>query len=165
MLNGRILRPGEADLWQVTAHKGEQFLLDLRAGRLGSLLDSVLTILDAKGKRLATCDDMAPGETDSRLTWKVPADGMYCLRVEDRLPTRGGPQYTYRLDVERATPVPDFGLKLATDNVNVERGHEVRFTLTAERSGGFNGAMRCSSMVCPVKSRDSSKHRRTLFQG
>ena len=105
MLNGRILHPGEADVWQVTAHKGEKFLLDLRAGRLGSLLDSVLTILDSSGKRLATCDDMAPGQTDSRLTWNVPADGMYRIRVEDRLPSRGGPQYAYRLDVERAAAV------------------------------------------------------------
>ena len=59
VLNGRILHPGEADLWQVAAHKGDSYLLDLRAGRLGSLLDSVLTILDSKGNRLATCDDMS----------------------------------------------------------------------------------------------------------
>ncbi len=144
VLNGRILRPGEADLWQVTARKGQQFLLDLRAGRLGSLLDSVLTILDATGKRLASCDDMSPGETDSRLTWKVPADGTYCIRVEDRLPTRGGPQYTYRLDIEPTTVVPDFHLNLATDTVNVERGHEARFTVTADRSGGFNGPIALS---------------------
>jgi len=144
VLNGRILHPGEADLWQVTARKGQQFLLDLRAGRLGSLLDSVLTILDAKGKRLANCDDMSPGETDSRLTWKVPADGTYCIRVEDRLPTRGGPQYTYRLDIEPTTVVPDFQLKLLTDTVNVERGREARFTLTADRSGGFNGPITLS---------------------
>ena len=150
VLNGRILRPGEADLWQVTAHKGQQFLLDLRAGRLGSLLDSVLTILDATGKRLASCDDMSPGETDSRLTWKVPADGTYCIRVEDRLPTRGGPQYTYRLDIEPTTVVPDFHLKLATDAVNVERGHEARLTVTADRSGGFNGPIALSIEGLPT---------------
>ncbi len=150
MLNGRILRPGEADLWQVTAHKGQQFLLDLRAGRLGSLLDSVLTILDATGKRLESCDDMSPGETDSRLTWKVPADGTYCIRVEDRLPTRGGPQYTYRLDIEPAASVPDFHLKLATDTVNVERGHEARFTVTADHSGGFNGPIAFSIEGLPT---------------
>jgi hypothetical protein len=139
VLNGRILHPGEADVWQVTAHKGEKFLLDLRAGRLGSLLDSVLTILDSSGKRLATCDDMAPGETDSRLAWNVPADGTYRIRVEDRLPSRGGPQYAYRLDIERAALVPDYRLRLATDAVNIERGQEIRLTVTAERSGGFSG--------------------------
>jgi hypothetical protein len=139
VLNGRILHPGEVDLWQITAHKGEKLLLDLRAGRLGSLLDSVLTIVDSSGKRLATCDDMAPGETDSRLTWNVPADGTYRIRVEDRLPSRGGPLYAYRLDVERAATAPDFRLQLATDAVNVERGHEARLTVTAKRSGGFQG--------------------------
>ena len=164
VLNGRILRPGEADLWQVTAHKGEQFLLDLRAGRLGSLLDSVLTILDANGKRLATCDDMSPGETDSRLSWKVPADGMYCIRVEDRLPTRGGPQYTYRLDIEPATSVPDFHFKLATDTVNVERGHEARFTVTADRSGGFNGPIALDRGATDRGAGDGSQHRGRCFK-
>lgn len=150
VLNGRILRPGEADVWQVTAHKGEKFLLDLRAGRLGSLLDSVLTILDSSGKRLATCDDMAPGVTDSQLTWNVPADGMYRIRVEDRLPSRGGPQYAYRLDVERAAAVPDYRLRLATDSVNVERGQEARLTVTAERSGGFSGPIQLSIEGLPA---------------
>jgi hypothetical protein len=139
VLNGRILRPGEADVWQVTAHKGEKFLLDLRAGRLGSLLDSVLTVLDASGKRLATCDDMAAGQTDSRLTWNVPADGIYRIRIEDRLPSRGGPQYAYRLDVERAASAADFRLRLAADSINIERGQEARIVVTAESEGGFAG--------------------------
>jgi len=141
VLNGRILHPGEVDLWQITAHKGEKLLLDLRAGRLGSLLDSVLTVLDSSGKRLATCDDMAPGETDSRLTWNVPADGTYRIRVEDRLPSRGGPQYAYRLDVERVAASPDFRLQLATNAINVERGHEARLSVTAERIGNFQDSI------------------------
>jgi hypothetical protein len=40
--------------------------------------------------------------------------------------------------------VPDFQLKLLTDTVNVERGREARFTLTADRSGGFNGPITLS---------------------
>ena len=139
VLNGRILHPGEADLWQVAAHKGDSYLLDLRAGRLGSLLDSVLTILDSKGNRLATCDDMSAGQTDSQLSWKVPADGLYSIRIEDRLASRGGPQYAYRLKIDRADHAADFQLKLPVNALNVERGSEATLPIAIERQGGFKG--------------------------
>jgi hypothetical protein len=139
ILNGRILHPGEADVWQVAAHKGESYVLDLRAGRLGSLLDSVLTILDSKGKPLATCDDMSAGQTDSRLAWKVPADGTYSIRVEDRLASRGGPQYAYRLKIERGNAAADFQLSLPTNAINVERGTVTTIPIAIERRGGWNG--------------------------
>jgi hypothetical protein len=141
VLNGRILHPGEADLWQVAAHKGDSYLLDLRAGRLGSLLDSVLTILDSKGNRLATCDDMSAGQTDSQLSWKVPADGLYSIRIEDRLASRGGPQYAYRLKIDRANGAADFQLKLPSSALNVERGSETTLPISIERQGGFKGPL------------------------
>ncbi|HET6323749.1 MAG TPA: PPC domain-containing protein [Planctomycetaceae bacterium] len=139
ILNGRILHAGEADVWQVPAHKGDSYLLDLRAGRLGSLLDSVLTILDSKGKQIATCDDMSAGQTDSQLAWKVPADGNYSIRVEDRLASRGGPQYAYRLKIDRANSAADFQLKLPANAVNIERGTVATIPVAIERRGGFAG--------------------------
>ena len=140
ILNGRILHPpGEADIWQVTAHKGDSYLLDLRAGRLGSLLDSVLTILDSKGKQLATCDDISAGQTDSQLAWKVAADGNYSIRVEDRLLSRGGPRYSYRLKIEPANRAADFQLKLAVNALNIERGAVATLPIAIERRGGFKG--------------------------
>jgi len=153
VLNGRILHPGEADIWQVTAHKGEKFLLDLQAGRLGSLLDSVLTILDPSGKRLATCDDMGTGQTDSQLTWKVPADGTYRIRVEDRLKSRGGPEYAYRLKVERSATSADFRLRLGADAVNVERGQPAKLVVTAERIAGYDGpiALHITGLPATIK--------------
>jgi Bacterial pre-peptidase C-terminal domain len=139
ILNGRILHPGEADVWQVPARKGDNYVLDLRAGRLGSLLDSVLTILDSKGKQLATCDDMSAGQTDSQLAWKVPADGTYSIRVEDRLASRGGPQYAYRLKIDRPNRAADFQLKLPANASNLERGTVTTIPIAIERLGGFTG--------------------------
>jgi hypothetical protein len=150
ILNGRILHPGEADIWQVTAHKGDSYLLDLRAGRLGSLLDSVLTILDSKGKQLATCDDISAGQTDSQLAWKVSADGTYSIRVEDRLPSRGGPQYTYRLKIDRANRVADFQLKLAVNALNIERGAVATLPIAIERRGSFKGPVALEIDGLPV---------------
>jgi hypothetical protein len=139
VLNGRILHPGEADIWQVAAHKGDSYFLDLRAGRLGSLLDSVLTILDSNGKRLATCDDMSAGQTDSQLAWRVPADGTYSIRIEDRLASRGGPQYAYRLKIDRANRAADYQLKLPVNALNIERGAVATLPIAIERRGGFKG--------------------------
>ncbi len=48
--NGRILKPGSAETWTFSAKKGQRLILEINARRLGSSLDSVLEILDAKGQ-------------------------------------------------------------------------------------------------------------------
>ena len=48
---------------------------------------------------------------------------------------RGGADFGYRLRVREAVPAaPDFGLKFATDLVNVPRGGSVKWPLTADRA-------------------------------
>ncbi len=79
MLNGRISKPGEADLWTFHTEQDATFEFDLRAARIGSRLDSVLTLLDATGKRLASSDDLVEGQTDryrskSRLAAPIPSE-------------------------------------------------------------------------------------------
>jgi hypothetical protein len=48
-INGRIARSGTEDRYTFHARKGEQFVLEVNARRLGSDLDSFLEVLDAKG--------------------------------------------------------------------------------------------------------------------
>jgi Planctomycete cytochrome C/WD domain, G-beta repeat len=48
--NGRILKAGSAETWTFSAKKGQRLILEINARRLGSALDSVLEILDAKGQ-------------------------------------------------------------------------------------------------------------------
>ena len=55
--NGRIATPGAVDRWSFAVKKGEALAIELRAGRLGSPLDGVLTVLDATGKELARADN------------------------------------------------------------------------------------------------------------
>ncbi|HTU92691.1 MAG TPA: c-type cytochrome domain-containing protein [Gemmataceae bacterium] len=50
--NGIIDRPGATQTWQFRAQKGQRLLLEVHANRIGSPLDSVLEILDAKGRPL-----------------------------------------------------------------------------------------------------------------
>jgi hypothetical protein len=50
--NGRIDQPGATQTWRFQAKKGQRLLLEVYAHRIGSLLDSVIEILDAQGQPL-----------------------------------------------------------------------------------------------------------------
>lgn len=136
VLNGRIEKPGDADLWNFSGKKGDAWLFDLRASRLGSELDGVLTLMDATGKIVATADDLANGQTDSLLNVILPMDGVFTLKVEDRLSSRGGSEFAYRVRVIRPT---DSVLRLSTtlDAVTLSRDSQTKLKVQAERPAGF----------------------------
>lgn len=124
----------DADCYRFVAQKGQKLVLEVTARRCGSPLDSVLSILDAAGKELATNDD-AVGK-DSRLAFTAPATGEYLARVTD-LQERGGPEYTYRLSI--ALAAPEFRLTFTPDRLAVGRGGRTALAVTAERLGDFEG--------------------------
>jgi hypothetical protein len=134
ILNGRIDRPGEIDSWPLELHKGDALDFELRAGRLGSPLDGVLTLLSPEGKEVARAEAAAK-QLDPVLTFKVPADGTYQVQVRDRFRSRGGPEFAYRLRIAPAQP--GFLLQMPSDALTVERGGQAVLKLTAERLGGF----------------------------
>ncbi len=137
VLNGVIARAGEADSWILTGKKGDVCQFDLRASRLGSELDGVLTLLDAKGNTLGSADDLASGQTDAVLNVTLPVDGDFTLKVQDRISSRGGPQFGYRV---RITDPRTGSLRLTTplDAITLVRGGEVRIKVLAERPNGFD---------------------------
>jgi hypothetical protein len=136
--NGRIEKPGARDRWSWSAHKGEVFELDLRAARLGSRLDGVLTILDGRGKELARAESPGPAQPDPKLRFQAPADGTYTVQVQDRFHSRGGKDFAYRLRIAHPGG-PDFQLHLLADAVTVNRGGQGKVKITAERQGGLTG--------------------------
>ncbi|HUQ69603.1 MAG TPA: PPC domain-containing protein, partial [Planctomycetaceae bacterium] len=81
VLNGRITRSGEHDRWVFAAIKGAEYEFDLRAARLGSPLDAVLSVQDATGQEFMEVDDTTGLETDPRLRWTAPADGEFSVVV------------------------------------------------------------------------------------
>ncbi len=134
VLNGQIGAPGETDTWTVRASKDDELLFDLRAARLGSHLDGVLTIFGADGQQLAQNDDLAGGETDSRLSLKTPADGDYTARIEDRFGRGAGAEYAYRLSVTRQTAAsPDFQLELSAASLTVVPASEAKLKVVVKR--------------------------------
>jgi hypothetical protein len=138
VFNGRIQQAGDVDHWAWQAKKGEAFELELRAARLGSPLDGVLTILDAQGKELARAESNGPAQPDPVLRFQALADGTYLVRVQDRFSSRGGPGFAYRLRIDHPGP-PNFHLRLATDALTLPRGGKAKLKVQAERLGGFAG--------------------------
>jgi hypothetical protein len=136
VLNGRIERPGDVDLWAFRAANEQTLEFDLLAARLGSPLDSVLVLLDAAGKELARADDIGGNQSDSFLRHTFKEEGTYTVRVEERLASRGGKAFAYRLRVTSPAS-PDFRLHLPADAVTVNRGGEAKLKLRVERLGAF----------------------------
>ncbi len=100
--DGVLATQGDAAFFRFAAKKDQHLEFQVFARRLGSPVDSVLTVLDAKGKSLGSNDDAA-GNPDSMTRVKIPADGDYVVKIADQL-ARGGPLYTYRVEVTEVRP-------------------------------------------------------------
>lgn len=143
IVNGRVDHQGEWEYFQFKGKAGEEIETEVYARRLDSPLDSVLTLMDANGKVLAANDDfvdesagLLTDQADSRILYKLPADGSYFLRLGDTL-GNGGPEFAYRLRL--SPPEPDFELRIAPSSLNARAGTIVPIGVYALRRGGFTG--------------------------
>jgi len=143
IVNGRIARTGDRDIFRIDAKAGEEIVAEVMARRLNSPLDSILRLTDAKGKQLALNDDCedksAAGLThhaDSHLTFKLPASGTYYLSIADAQ-QQGGADYAYRLRISH--PQPDFELRVTPSAINARSGTSIPLTVHAIRRDGFTG--------------------------
>ncbi len=81
-------------------------------------------------------DDGGPSfAKDSRVTFDVPADGDYLVRVED-VRGMGGEAFGYHLVLRR--PKPSFRVDLSTENPNIPRGGTTLVSLNVNRIDGFD---------------------------
>lgn len=116
--NGVIEKPDDVDYFKFTAKKGTSYDFSVYARRLRSALDSVVEIYNAKGGRLALNDDS--GTSDSYVRWTAPEDGEFFVAVRDQL-KRGGPAFTYRLEVTTVLPEVTTYLPPMTINQDQDR--------------------------------------------
>ena len=135
--NGRIDKAGDVDLWSVALNKGMNYVVELRAARLGSRLDGMLRLTDALGKELAKAEGTPALDGDPLLNFSPPETGLYLIRVNDRFRSRGGSHWAYRLRVAE-TPPPDFRLTFSADALSLPRGGVGKLRVEAERIGGFS---------------------------
>jgi len=152
IVNGRIDRPDDLDVFRFEGHAGEEIVAEVFARRLDSPLDSTLKLTDAAGKVLAANDDFddkAAGlithQADSRIQFKLPANGAYYLHLGDSQ-HKGGADYAYRLHVTH--PHPDFELRVTPASISA-RSSAVPITVYAVRRDGFAGDIALSLKNAP----------------
>ncbi len=97
-ITGNLNRNGEADYFSFTAQAGQQIVFAAMAAVFGSRLNSVVTLLDARGHQLAMNDDFN-GRSDSLLSYTFREAGEYVVKISDA-ESKGAPgQFEYRLNV------------------------------------------------------------------
>jgi len=142
IVNGRIEKPGEWDIFRFDGRAGEEVVAEVVARRLDSPLDSILKLTDAAGKQLAMNDDtedkgagMLTHHADSYLKFKLPSSGTYYLHLGDSQ-QKGGPLYAYRLRISH--PRPDYELRVTPASISARAGSTVPITVHALRHDGFS---------------------------
>jgi len=100
-VNGILSERNDHDVYIFSANKDQNLEIRVIGRKLRSPIDSFIALREAKGKGLVNNDDQ--DGPDSLIKWKCPADGDYLISVRDKL-DRGGPDFTYRLEIEPRKP-------------------------------------------------------------
>jgi hypothetical protein len=149
--NGVLSRDGERDLFAFTVASRQPVQFESFAYRIGSPIDTVLSILDQDGDVLVSNDD--DGSHDSRLLFAPPAPGTYRLEVRDKR-NSGRPDFLYR--VEAAPLVPELTAFLSRperlsqerQSVAVPRGNRIMTHFAVQRRH-FRGPVQLSTSGGP----------------
>ncbi|MBC8117222.1 MAG: hypothetical protein H7062_22735 [Candidatus Saccharimonas sp.] len=136
--NGILERAGDQDCFRFRGSPRTRQQFEVFASRLGSPLDSLISITDSTGAVLASNDD--DGSHDSRLMFVAPGFGEYVLHVTDKRGA-GGDGFVYR--VEATEPPPGLAVFLPRPDrrsqdrqtIAVPRGNRVLMNLGIRRDG------------------------------
>lgn len=154
VVNGSIGSPDDQDWFRFEGRQGEEKTIEVFARRLGSPLDSCLTLLNAQHKELAVNDDaedksfgLLTHQADSRINIKLPETGTYYVKLNDQQ-KKGGDEYAYRLMIGEEQP--DYQLRIVPASLRIPRNGTAIATVHAIRYGGFNGEIRLSVTDAPL---------------
>lgn len=139
VVNGVIDKPGDQDVYRFKVEKPVKLRFAVDAVGLGSMLDALLTVHDAKGGILARSPAAAPG-SDAVLERDF-TPGEYHIAVAD-LTGNGGVNFGYRLSIAPPQPVaPDFSVRFFPDTIRLHRGGRTLVQCEVIRTGGFKEAV------------------------
>lgn len=140
VMNGRIApapnsKTSDADYFRFKGERGKRLVFEVIARRLGSRLESQISVRNLQGNILAQSDDNSR-EADQRIEFTPPDNGEYILQIRD-LYGKGGEEYPYRIYATEATP--DFRLTFTQDRIMIGQGNRVPLHITATRLNGYSG--------------------------
>lgn len=110
-VNGVLEKSGDVDTFAVTLSKGQTMVCAMQAHAvIGSPMDAVLQVIDARGTVLAQNDDDLG--FDPRVTFKAPDNGKWFVRTfafpaapNSTIGFAGSPDFVYRLTLTTAAVV------------------------------------------------------------
>ncbi len=134
VVNGRISKPGERDLYRLAVTPGERWFFEVMAAGLETTpMIAWLGLYDTQMKLLSSAVDggslivqtefsFAPPEKgfDPKLLFRVPENVREVLVAVEDLNHRGGPDFAYRLRATRK--FEEFALELASPYINIPAG-------------------------------------------
>lgn len=138
VISGHIDSPGDIDVYQFQAAKGQKLTFRVEARSLGSPLDPVLRLTDSAGKLISQIDDSGSrrdGTRDAELNYSVTQDGSFRIEVRD-LHDTGSERHFYRLGV--LVPQPGFDLTVAADRFTITPDKPLEIVVTVVRRDGFD---------------------------
>lgn len=97
-VEGCIHQEQNVDVFAIEGPAGSEIHCELIAAARGSPLDGILTLYDASGNILASCDDVE-SSADPVIKFKLPRAGKYFLALQDAHDL-GSPLHAYRLIVK-----------------------------------------------------------------
>ncbi|MCA9137357.1 MAG: hypothetical protein KDB00_11380 [Planctomycetales bacterium] len=151
-INGRIETPGDRDVYRITG--SGRIVAEVHARRLGSPLDSVLTLTDGEGNIVAFNDDhhdaaqaLLTHHADSYLSATLSAKSDYYLTIADAQ-GKGGPDFGYRIGLR--SPLADYELRVVPSTIVARPGQSVPITVYVLRKDGFDQEIELSLVDAPA---------------
>lgn len=142
IVNGRVERPGDRDLFQFDGKEGEEVVIEVMARRLDSPLDAAIKMTDFGGKVIAFSDDVEDlgsgvntHHADSYIRTKLPAAGIYYVQLTDAQ-HNGGEEYAYRLRISQ--PQPGFALRIVPSHIEPRSNNWAAVSVHVIRKDGFS---------------------------
>ena len=144
----------DVDWFRVEAPKGTTWNVRAWARQLGSPIDVVVNVHrdDDKRERITGNDDSDGPDSAVRVT--VPDQGSFLVRVNEHL-RRGGPNYVYWLEIEKAEPAVALSVPPSRGNsqerlvAEVPRGNRAALILNATRTD-FSGPVKLAFAGLPA---------------
>ncbi len=87
-----------SDYFAFQLKKGQRVSFEIFGARLGSQIDSLIRVLDSRGRERAYAEDDPIGGTDSRLSFTAPETGRFIAEVRDTA-WAGGDKLFYRMRI------------------------------------------------------------------
>lgn len=147
LLTGCMAKAREEDVFTLTAKKGDDLQITVRAQAIRSPLDAILRIEDMDGKTLKQADDGEKENLDPAMRWTAPKDGEFKFVIADRF-HQGSTDHLYELSVKPF--VPSFTGTLDTHAYRLEAGKSVEIKLTIQVNGTLTSKIQARAGNLPA---------------